>query len=264
MRIGVIIRCHNHGRYLAEALTSALRQTRPPDEVVVVDDCSTDDTAEVARYLARSHPVVRVITQRERTGPAESFNNGVRASTGELLLALDADDRLSEDYLERCEHALQGSDADFAYGGTRMFGAVEGETGPVPFDADELMVENFVHVSALFRRWIFEATGGFRRDLDHLGLEDWEFWVHAVEVGASGIAVPGCHLEYRRGDDGARSSFSRITALRAHLAVRTWHPTLVRPRHVVRWLTRSLRRQAPMQWLRDRRGRELRPPVDSA
>ena len=242
-RVSVIVRCHQQGRFLAEAIESARAQTRTPDEIVVVDDGCTDETAAVLSSLQERGPLV-VVRHATPRGPAASFNAGVAASSGDLILALDADDALSPRYLELTEHAIHAG-ADLAYGGVERFGNETGFTEAQPFDAGELGVESFLHVSTMFRRSLFEATGGFRPDLDHLGLEDWEFWVHAVEHGARGRAVDGCWLRYRRHAGGSRNTMSRATVLRIHLLVHRLHPSVVGWRHLARWATRSLRRNLP-------------------
>lgn len=243
-RVSVVVRCHNYGRFLPEALTSVADQTRPVDEVVVVDDGSTDETAAVLEEFAARLPQLVVVARHPARGPARSFNDGVAASSGDLVVALDADDRFSPELVERLAAALDGDPAvDFAYCGERRFGLESSERPPVPFDVDELMRENFVHVSAMFRRWIFEATGGFRPEFDGLGLEDWEFWVGAVERGAVGRAVDGCWLEYRRHVEGSRNTMPRGRVLRAHLLVWRLHPGVFKPRHLVQWMARSARRQ---------------------
>ncbi len=236
-RVSVVIRCHEQGRFLTEAVESVRAQTRPADEIVVVDDGSTDETPDV---IAALQPLV-VVCHAAPLGPAASFNAGVAAASGDLLLALDADDALSPRYIELAEQAIVEG-ADLAYGAVERFGSEQSFTPARAFDADELGVENFVHVSTLFRRSIFEAAGGFRSDLDHLSLEDWEFWVHAVENGARGRAVDGCWLRYRRHVEGSRNSTGRLTALRAHLHVHRLHPGLVTWRHLARWAGRSVRR----------------------
>ncbi len=242
-RVSVVVRCHNYGRFLAEALTSVAGQTRPVDEVVVVDDGSTDETGEVLEEWRGPLPLV-VVSRHPARGPARSFNDGVAASTGDLVVALDADDRFSPELVERLAEVLDDDPGvDFAYGGERRFGLEEAERPAVTFDVDELMRENFVHVSAMFRRWIFEATGGFRPEFDGLGLEDWEFWVAAVERGAVGRAVDGCWLEYRRHAEGSRNTMPRARVLRAHLLVWRLHPRVFRPRHLAQWMARSARRQ---------------------
>ena len=92
--VSVVIPCFNQGRFLREALESVRAQTVRPCEVVVVDDGSTDDTAEVAEAF----PGVVYVRQANR-GLAEARNRGITATTGEYLVFLDADDRLRSDAL---------------------------------------------------------------------------------------------------------------------------------------------------------------------
>jgi len=242
-RVSVVIRCYQQGRFLAEAVGSVRAQTRLPDEIVVVDDGCTDETATVLANLQEDGPLV-VVRHETPLGPARSFNAGVAASSGDLVLALDADDALSPRYIELTAEAIAAG-ADLAYGGIERFGAETGFTEAPPFDAGELGVESFLHVSTMFRRSVFDATGGFRPDLDHLGLEDWEFWVHAVEHGARGRPAAGCWLRYRRHAGGSRNTMRHSTVLRIHLRVHRLHPSVVGRRHLARWMARSVRRNLP-------------------
>lgn len=243
-RISVVIRCHNYGRFLGEAVESVLVQSRPADEIVVVDDGSADDTALVLDGLAASHPQVIAVRRFPAQGPAASFNDGVAASSGQLLVALDADDRLGHGYLDALAGALRDPSVSIAYAGKRSFGASTTEEPARQFDRDELLRENMINVSAMFRRSVFDATSGFRPEFDGLGLEDWEFWVHAVELGARPIAVQGVWLEYRRHEGGSRNTMGRLVVLRAHLRVWRLHSKVVRPSHLLRWAARSTRRNA--------------------
>ena len=242
--ISVVIRCHNYGRFLGEALSSVEAQTVSVDEVVVVNDGSTDETQAVLEDHRSRRPDLVVLERQPAQGPARSFNDGVARSSGDLVVALDADDRFSPDYVERLAAALLDPDVDFAYGGDSVFGAKHHRRPPKPFDRDELMVESYVNVSSMFRRWVFDATGGFRPEFDDIGLEDWEFWVHAVEQGAVGCAVEDAWLEYRRHAEGSRNTIRRRRALRAHLRVWRLHPRTVRIRHLIRWMARSAYRNA--------------------
>jgi glycosyltransferase involved in cell wall biosynthesis len=88
-RVSVVIPCYNGSRFLGEAIESVLRQTWPAAELIVVNDGSTDDTAAVALLYEQ----VRYIEQRNQGAPA-ARNAGMRSSTGEFLVFLDADDRL--------------------------------------------------------------------------------------------------------------------------------------------------------------------------
>jgi glycosyltransferase involved in cell wall biosynthesis len=100
--IAVIIPCYNYGRFLACAIDSCLGQTRPPDEILVVDDGSTDETATVcARY-----PQVRYL-QKKNGGPSSARNLGVVATQCKYILFLDADDQLNCTSLEVLSQAMR-------------------------------------------------------------------------------------------------------------------------------------------------------------
>lgn len=110
MKLSVIIPCHNAAPYLAQTIGSALDQSRPPDEIIVVDDASTDDSRAIARGLAHVEPTVRVL--ETRNGRASTTRNyGALEATGDLLMFLDADDVIRDDTLEALATAL-GRDAD--------------------------------------------------------------------------------------------------------------------------------------------------------
>lgn len=100
-KISVLICAYNYGRYLPQCLTSVMRQTRPPEEVIVVDDGSTDDTPDVARRF----PSVRY-KRLDHQGKAAAFNWAFKASTGDIVCHLDADDYWSENKLERLVDVL--------------------------------------------------------------------------------------------------------------------------------------------------------------
>jgi glycosyltransferase involved in cell wall biosynthesis len=238
-RISVVVPCHNYGRFLAEAVGSLTTQTRRPDEIVVVDDGSTDETLEVARSLEGQVPGLRVLSRRPALGPAHTFNDGVRAAIGDLVVILSADDRLSARYLELTEGALSDPTVSFAYAEAHLFGARSGVVPAIPFDRRELMRENFCNSAAMFRRDLFDHLGGFRPDFDRLGLEDWEFWVSAVGKGAAGRAVDGCWIDYRRHPEGSRNSMARSTVLRAHLKVWWLHRDVMAAGDLWAWMMRS-------------------------
>ena len=262
-RISVVVRCHNYGRFLTEALNSVDDQSRRVHEVIVVNDGSTDETGQVLDELRRTRHDLVVVERHPARGPARSFNDGVARSSGDLVVALDADDRFPPNYIEELASALDDPSVDFAYCGVRTFGAQNAYRPPEPFDADELVVESFVNVSAMFRRWVFDATGGFRPEFDSLGLEDWEFWVNAVEHGAVGRPVEGCWLEYRRHPGGSRNTARRGRVLRAHLLVWRLHPRLVTIRHLLTWMGRSASRNT-VRLAGAMRPDEVYPPVSAA
>jgi len=87
--VSVVIPCYNHGRYLPEAVASVRRQSWPDVELIVVDDGSTDDSRTVAAGFAE----VKLIRQSNE-GLSAARNRGLHASSGEIVIFLDADDIL--------------------------------------------------------------------------------------------------------------------------------------------------------------------------
>ena len=118
--VSIVVLNYNYGRFVAAAIESALAQTAPGCEVIVVDNGSTDDSAEViARYADR----VRVVRQPVNIGQGQGYNLGIAAARGEWIVWLDADDLLDPDAIATC---LAAADAF-----RRRFFA--GETGPDEF-----------------------------------------------------------------------------------------------------------------------------------
>ncbi len=97
MQVSVIIPTFNRAREVPRAISSVLAQTRPPDEIIVVDDGSTDDTPEV---LERFGKAIRVIRQAN-AGPSAARNRGIFDSRGDVLMFLDSDDEWLPGKVER-------------------------------------------------------------------------------------------------------------------------------------------------------------------
>ena len=109
MHLSVIIPVFNGAAYLAEAIESVLRQTRQPDEILVIDDGSADESVDIARgYKDR----VRLVSQDNR-GPASARNLGVAQAQGSVLAFLDADDLWLPEKLEHQLEGLRQSDMAF-------------------------------------------------------------------------------------------------------------------------------------------------------
>ena len=113
--ISVIIPCYNGARFLRETLASALGQTRPPLEVIVVDDGSTDDSAAIAESFG---PPVRVIRQANQ-GESKARNVGLRQSRGKYVLFLDSDAMISRSSVARLVERME-SDPTVGIAGCRI------------------------------------------------------------------------------------------------------------------------------------------------
>jgi succinoglycan biosynthesis protein ExoO len=105
--IAVVIPLYNKEPYIARAITSVLAQTRPVDEIIVVDDASTDGSLERVRTF--QDPRIRVLCRtdpRDRGLPA-TRNLGIQSATSRWIALLDADDRWHDDFIEECERLMR-------------------------------------------------------------------------------------------------------------------------------------------------------------
>jgi len=205
-RVAVVIPCFNHGRYLAETVESVLAQSFRELEVVVVDDGSTDDSAAVAEALGAAHPGrVRLLRQPNAGHPSLARNNGIRATSGEYVLCLDADDKLPPDWLAACVAALDARpDAGVAYTDQQDFGATDRYHVVAEYDFRAQAHKNWFGICSLFRRAAWEAVGGW--DAEIALSEDWDFWIGCGYHGFPAIKVHGVAWLYRTSDDGRQAA----------------------------------------------------------
>jgi glycosyltransferase involved in cell wall biosynthesis len=193
--VTVVIPCFNHGRFLREAVESALAQRDGPPRVIVVDDGSTEE--ETARALDALPAGVELVRQRN-AGPAAARNAGIERSRTPLLLMLDADDRLTAGAIETLRGPLdQHPEVGYCYGVMRLFGEWSGEIRFPDFDPYRLLYRSIAGASlGLIRRRAWEEAGRFDPFVG--GYEDWDFCLGALECGWRGLQVRKVTLEYRK------------------------------------------------------------------
>lgn len=187
--VSVVVPVRNGEAYLAEALASLLAQDPPPVEIVVVDDGSTDGSADVARAAG---PRVKVVTQAPQ-GAGAARNRGVGATTAGWLAFLDADDRWVPGKL-RCQRdaiaALPGAVASI--GMIRQFFSPELRRVDVP--NPEILV-GVSPITLVVRREVFCATGGYPTDRRASEAAAW--WTRFEELRPIIARVPDVLAERR-------------------------------------------------------------------
>jgi hypothetical protein len=172
--VSVLITARNYGKYLAEAIESALGQSVPV-EVIYSDDFSTDDSVEIAQR----YPIT-VLTARKHLGVAEARNRGFAASGGDYIVHLDGDDVLPEFFVEDHLKAIAPG-IPFVYGPAQAFGMHDTLWGVEKWDKTDLWAGNSVNTSAMYARWAFMAAGGWR---DGIGtMWDWDLALRASRLG---------------------------------------------------------------------------------
>lgn len=198
--VSVVIPCFNGARWLAAALDSALAQTWPEVEVIVVDDGSTDDSVDLARsFVGRDRPVT-VLTGPNQ-GPSAARNRGIAAARGAHVQLLDADDLLLPRKIELCLAARRDPD-DVPFAGLIPFGGpARGRlrawatrwlrSPPAPFDptrpVETALTFEIQTSQPLFPAERLRRLGGFRAALRWL--EDIDLNLRMVLDGARYVPV---------------------------------------------------------------------------
>ncbi len=99
-RLSVVMPNYNHGRYLSRSIGALLAQSVQPDEIIVVDDASSDDSLEILDGLARRHAHLKVVRNARNCGVLPAVNRGFQVSTGDLLFFSSADDEVRPGFIE--------------------------------------------------------------------------------------------------------------------------------------------------------------------
>ena len=197
VRVSVVMPCFNHGEFVQEAVNSVTRVGRDDVELIVVDDGSTDERTrrEMDALSARGINVIR----EENKGLAGARNAGVLAAQGEYIFPLDADDRMRSDWLGRGTSILGSNPkVGVVYGDAQCFGSRVDRWLTGPFEAARLLRWNYIHASALYRRSVWEQNRGYDGTMPVQGLEDWDFWLGALEHGWQFVYFPEVFFDYRQ------------------------------------------------------------------
>jgi glycosyltransferase involved in cell wall biosynthesis len=196
--VSVIIPVYNGERFLARAIDSVLRQNHSPLEVIVVNDGSTDGTAQVIRRYARQ---VRSTYQPNGGLPAAQ-NQGLRMADGDLIAFLDADDLWPRHRLEtQVAYLRENPSTDIVRGQIEYVTALadtgEGLHQWLPLTEPQLVYSLSM---ALFRRSVFAQVGPFDETLRYAA--DWDWFVRMKENGITMAALPTVTLvSFRHADN---------------------------------------------------------------
>lgn len=203
-RVSVIIPAFNAAAFIAETLAALQAQTLTDWEAVVVDDGSTDGTAEVVAAVAARDGRVRLLRQAN-SGPGAARNHGLRETTAPFVLFLDSDDLPLPHALASFVSVLEARPETVGvYGQYETFGAGIRPEAPPHSDRDDFLTRmlEFVpmglHISNfMVRRSAVEAIGGWHGAFPVC--EDWYLWVRLARDAPSGVvALPELTMRIRR------------------------------------------------------------------
>jgi len=175
--VSVVIPNFQYAQYVGEAIQSALDQTYPVLEVIVVDDGSYDKSVEVINEWVKKDKRVH-LRQQKNMGVATARNGGIAQSIGDFFICLDADDKLDPTYVEKTVARALSTNAEVVYTDLRFFQAQTGDwTAPEPTIENMRQWQIVPSTCALVERHCFDACGGFNHTTIY---EDWDFWCNLM------------------------------------------------------------------------------------
>lgn len=215
--VTVLMSVHNGLPQLERAVDSILGQTHADFEFLVVDDGSTDGSADYLRHRSKSDPRIRLLAEVTNRGLGATLHRGVEAAGGEFVARMDDDDESMPDRLERQLRYFAAHPETDVLGGCALDVAADGtilRERRVPLTntriAELVWTNPFVHSSVMFRRASIRRIGSYDASLRRR--QDYDLWFRCVHAGLVLANLPEPLVRYRWADD---------TVARAHFAA-TW------------------------------------------
>lgn len=200
LRVAVVVPVYNAEPFLAETLTSICAQTRRPDEIIVVNDCSTDRSSEIAHRFDAT-----VIDLERNGGPSKARNRGIAAANADVIAFCDGDDIWLPNHLESviglCERFPE---AGIAFSRVVLFGTLEHEqerrlppNTPSSVFWEQYHENLIIPSGSAVRKSAWEKVGGFDESISLIGCEDWEFFLR-VAVDHPFVCADEVSVRYRK------------------------------------------------------------------
>lgn len=194
--VSVICLCYNHSAYVVEALESVMGQSHPHVELLIADDCSTDNSVEVIEKWLEEHPEVSFTANKKNLGNTTTFNACLKQAKGAYIIDLAADDVLKYDSIALQLKGFAESkyaNVGLIYGNAELItekGAFIKDYFPTDANRKRLKPQptgniyigllngtnNLCSISAMIKREVLEELNGFDESLAY---EDYDFWIRA-------------------------------------------------------------------------------------
>ena len=210
--VSVIMPAYNAEKYIEEAISSVVSQTHENWELLILDDCSTDRTVEIAERFAGLDARIRLLRNPQNMGVAKTRNRGLDLAQGEWIALLDSDDVWHRDKLEKQLVIAGHSGADIIYCSYAMIS----ESGvhlsdflvPAATDYEAMLRKSVLSCSTVLLRRLALSGHRFSQAYYH---EDYVFWLELLKAGYSAVGCPEVLADYRL-VRGSRSSDKRNAA----------------------------------------------------
>lgn len=224
-RVTVVITNYNYGKYIKNAMDSVYAQTDKPEALIVVDDCSTDDSVAVIEAAVTDAVKTTVIKHERNAGVASARNDGIAAADTDLITCLDADDIMHANFIADLRPELvRDRGLGIAYTGLAILnsdGSLSPSNFPPEFNweiqaAGGVPPANCIPSANMFRRDMWLRSGGVKQQ--YAPGEDAEFWTRGLSIGFNARRVTNNPwFIYRSHAAGASKT-------RKYIPIDYWHP----------------------------------------
>ena len=206
-KVTVLISLFNYAQYIEQCLDSVSSSQAEgiPFEVLIVDDCSTDNSAQVVEaFIKKSNTPMALIKKSLNTGVVDARNIGLQLSRAEHIFVVDADNWIYPDCLKRFYEGLRDSEHSAIYGLMRRFcdstGDALGHVSMRPWNVAELIERPYIDAMAMFRKDALLSVGGYSTELIYYawpGWDDYDLWLKFAQKGYTCGYIPDEIAAYR-------------------------------------------------------------------
>lgn len=207
--VSIIVPCYNQAQFLPEALQSVMVQTYENWECIIINDGSTDNTAEVIQeWLAKDNRFKYIKIKNE--GVSNARNAGIQCAKGNFIMPLDADDKIASNYIELAINKFQeDKELTLVYSNAKKFGEVSENWILKNFSLRTLASENMIFCTAIYKKEDWLRIGGYDINMKK-GLEDWEFWIALLKNGEKVFRLNEICFFYRIKNNSRNTGFNLL------------------------------------------------------
>jgi len=199
----VSVTCFKYGKEAIEALSSILAQTEPVLDLVIVDDCSPDDSAATMEEWLKQNSAntkfanVLLVRHLVNRGLSQSRNTALTLARTPYMFILDADNQIYPRAIEVLRQAVEFSGYAMAYSLAEKFGDESTIFNNSLWLPDKFSHGNYIDAMTLIRTDVLRQLGGYRIMPNNFGWEDYDLWCSFVDYGFKGCHVPQILCRYR-------------------------------------------------------------------
>ena len=214
-KVSVIIPCYNQGHFLQEAVASVLAQTYQDYEIIIINDGS--DNADTNQVIKNFNHKKIVVLEIENVGLPEARNKGITNSNGEFIMLLDADNKITPQYLDKTIAVFeQNQSVDIVYTNGIYFGEKSEMWEQPKLELPLMLTRNLIDACAIYKKTVWDKCSGYNKNMK-FGWEDWDFWLTAIEHDFKFYHLAEPLFNYRVGKESMRDQIEIYKQRRQYL-----------------------------------------------